>query len=54
MIDIDDEEFPIDNNHPEFGSFNFTDGVGFCSLSLMNEVKRRNNLSFVPHAIQVP
>lgn len=53
MIDIDDVECPIDFDRPEKGKFNFTDGIGFCSLELMEIVKRELQLTELPSAIQV-
>lgn len=52
-MDIKDEEYPIDRNRPDDGSFNFTDGIGFCSHELMEKVKSNYDLNVVPSAIQV-
>lgn len=53
VIDIDDIESLIDSDHPDKGTFNHTDGCGFCSPDVMLKVQQHLKLLSPPSAIQV-
>ncbi|XP_053990630.1 uncharacterized protein LOC128882867 [Hylaeus volcanicus] len=53
FILIDDIESLRNPSNPSLGSYNFTDGVGFCSRKFLEQVQIKNSLNFLPSAIQI-
>lgn len=53
VAEVEDVKCLIDFDNPDRGTFNFTDGNGFCSPEVMKEVQIKQRLNYTPSAIQV-